>query len=143
MSISTSDILNHISAIHTYSLAAYLRWTAPYFAPEQQEERDTLDVIIADQERTVDKIGAIIIDMREVVIGGEFPLDYTSYHDLGFDYLLGKLIENETEIIEKVTKCVNALPEDSEFRAVAEEVLGNDKAHLQMLQELQDGAATS
>ena len=46
MSISTSDILNHISAIHTYSLAAYLRWTAPYFSPEQQEERDTLDVII-------------------------------------------------------------------------------------------------
>ena len=85
MSISTSDILNHISAIHTYSLAAYLRWTAPYFAPEQQEERETLDVIIADQERTVDKIGAMIIDMREVVIGGEFPLDYTSYHDLGFD----------------------------------------------------------
>ena len=70
-------------------------------------------------------------------------MDYTSYHDLGFDYLLGKLIENETEIIEKVTKCVNALPEDSEFRAVAEEVLGNDKAHLEMLQELQDGAATS
>lgn len=134
-SADTNEVLNFLCVIHNRSLPSYLRYAVPWNA-HQNNGKDSLDLIVADHDRTVDRVSEWIIENRGDVSPGEFPMTFTSLHDLSFDYLLDKMIGEQTKMISQIESCVARLMTAPMAKELAEEALGAAIGHLQTLEEL-------
>lgn len=131
---NTIALLNRLAICHTRSLATYLRFASPWFRNANQDCIATLHQMVASQIEMADRIGELILKLKGEVVPGEFPIRYTALNDLSIDYLMPRIIESHTHDIEVIQECVAGLKEP-EARALAEEALGEAKAHLDALQE--------
>lgn len=129
-------ILNRLLVLHHRSLPAYLGWAQPWRKPGQQRAHETLQQIVQDQARTVDRLGSMILQGRGELEYGEFPIQFTGLNDLSFDYLLGRMITHQREMIAEINDLVSQLACDPLAQALAQECLGQAKAHLESLEEL-------
>ena len=83
-----------------------------------------------------DRIGELLWESGRPVEFGEFPLAYTALHDLSCDYLLGRLIEQQSRTVAEIQGCVEALRLMPLAQTLAQEALGEAKGHLDSLREL-------
>jgi hypothetical protein len=134
---STLRALNRLLAIHQRSLAMYLGYASPTWHRGDEEARRTLEQIVADHEATVERLGEMIMEAGGVVAPSAFPTVFTGYHDLSFEFLLVKLLEYQRRHVAIIEGYVQQLATAPAAKAAAEEALGQAKAHLEMLQELQ------
>lgn len=135
--VDTIDILNRLAVVHHRSLAMYLTYAQPAWKRGDEKAKQTLSLIAADERATVDRLSVMIADGDRSARYGAFPMEYTGYHDLSFDFLLGKLIENQQDKILQIEEAVDALSLAPMAKLAAQEALGAAKGHLQSLQELQ------
>jgi hypothetical protein len=140
---SIISALNRLLVVHNRSLARYLSYASPTWYLGDELARDTLQAISNDQQATADRAGQRIMDVGGVVEYGSFPIAYTGYHDLSFDFLLNKLIEDQRRNIAAIEKCVPQLSADPLSKALAEESLGAAKGHLESLLEIEQRASVS
>jgi hypothetical protein len=134
---STTDILNRLLVLHVRSLAMYLGYAPPYHLFQNEKAKTVLDQIVEDQKRTVDRLGTLILESNAAVDYGEFPMSFTSLHDLSLPYLLKILIERQQKTITASERLANALSMAPYAQAAAREAVGEAKGHLENLQELQ------
>jgi hypothetical protein len=132
----TIDILNRLYTVHNRSLPIYLRDAAPWTRAGDEAAAQTLSHIIEDHEQTLERLGSMILDRDGAVEHGRFPMEFTGWHDLSFDFLLSRLMERQRRDIRTIEACVRELDHDLEAKVVAEEILGQAKAHLDSLVEL-------
>ncbi len=133
--LSTADILNRLLILHSRSLAAYLNYARPWAIQAHPKTLAVLEQMVADQQNTVDRLAALIME-TSAVDPGEFPIAFTGWHDLSVEWLVNKLIERQQKtilLIEKLTAQLSLAPY---AQAVAKEVLGQAKGHLENLQEV-------
>jgi hypothetical protein len=140
-STETNVVLNRILILHNRSLPVYLSYATPWMGPDGESARETLDLIVDGHRSMVDRIGKMILDAGGSVATGEFPLRYTSYHDLSFAFLRRKMIEYQEEMIRTIGQCAEQLRTAPTAQAVALEAMGEAKAHLQSLRELAERPA--
>ena len=140
---TTNEILNEVLRLHSRSLANYLGDASPWFRGGHDKATQTLAQIVDDQRETVERLGEMILANGGVVYSGEFPMTFTSLHDLSFDYLLGKLIEAQRQLVVRLEGCVDRLRLVPLAKATVEEALGMAKGHLQSLEELAAEQLTS
>ncbi|QDU28476.1 hypothetical protein ETAA8_35770 [Anatilimnocola aggregata] len=140
---STYEILNDLLTMHSKSLAMYLSYAKPWALAAHPKARAVLEHMVEDQARTVDRLAAIILESGPVD-NGEFPIFFTGWHDLSVDFLVGKLIERQKRSIAVINNMIGKLAFAPYAQAVAKEVLGEAKGHLENLQEVAtDLAATA
>jgi hypothetical protein len=139
--MSSVDLLNRLLAVHGRSLPIYLADAEPWVGRGGSEAVEVLQAIAADQQRTVDRIGELIVDEGGRLNLGGFPMKFTSYHDLSIDFMVTKLIEWQRADVHKIEAVVAETENGSTIRAIAEEALGAAKGHLQSLQELDANGA--
>jgi hypothetical protein len=132
----TIDALNRLYVLHNRSLPLYLRDAGPWEREGDERAKETLAHIIEDHLASVDRLGAMILDRDGAVEHGRFPMEFTGWHDLSFDFILRRLIDVQRLAIGAIESCVRQLDHDPEAKAVAEEILGQAKGHLESLQEL-------
>ena len=130
------NVLNHLLAIHNRSLPVYLRSAPPYAGRNGQQALELLDSIADAHFAMVDRIGAMIIELHGVIRYGEFPHRFADWHDLSLDFILNKLIELQQLDVARIDKCVQWLDGAPRAKALAQEALGEAKAHLESLEEL-------
>lgn len=135
-SSSTIDVLNRLYGLHLRSLPMYLRDATPWTHNGDSKGQETLSHIVADHENTAARLGSMILDRDGVIDPGKFPMEFTGWNDLSFGFLLQRLIELQGRAIRVIESCVRQLHHDPHAKAVAEEILGEAKGHLQSLQEL-------
>src|SRR5688500_13819360 len=135
---STVEILNRLLALHTRSLAMYLSYAQPSWHRGDEAARETLQSIVEDQRAFAERIGEMIVEIGVINEGG-FPMFFTAYHDLSFDFLLQKMIEFQKRDIGVIEQIIGQLLLVPMAKALAEESLGAAKAHLEALQELKQG----
>jgi len=140
--VDTIDVLNRLAVLHHRSLAMYMSYAQPAWKRGDEKAKQTLALIAADEQATVDRLSQMISDANRNVRNGAFPMEYTGYHDLSFDFLLGKLIENQQDKILQIEEAVALLALSPMAKMAAEEALGAAKGHLQSLQELQPNLAS-
>lgn len=128
--------LNRLVAIHNRSLARYLASARPWTRPGDEAAMTVLRLMAADQLKTVDRLAGLILELGGRVQMGEFPMDFTSLHDLNVDYLLQRVVAGHKRDIAAIEECVDELRLAPLARALAEESLGAAKGHLDSLQEL-------
>jgi hypothetical protein len=137
---STTDLLNRVLVVHHRSLPMYLIDASPWMRRGEKRERETLQQIARDHRQVVDRIGALVLDYNGQVELGEYPLAFTAYNDVAFDWLLPVLIERQQKMIQYLQQIANLLGLAPAAKAVVEETVGMAKAHLEMLQDLQQPA---
>src|SRR5688572_30693205 len=98
---STTEILNRLLVLHERSLPMYLSYAPPagLARSANAKAKAVLDQIVADQKRTIDRLATIILESNGVIEHGEFPMSFTSLHDLSLDYLLKLMIERQERTI--------------------------------------------
>jgi hypothetical protein len=134
---STTEILNRLLVLHVRSLPMYLRYAPPYELYASERARDVLGQIADDHQRTVDRLGTLILDGGGTVDYGEFPMSFTSLHDLSLRYLVKLLIERQEKLIVACQKLAEQLNMAPYAQAAARESVGEAKGHLDNLRELQ------
>jgi hypothetical protein len=138
---STIDALNRLLALHDKSLPMYLSYAAPWTIGGDAAAQEVLGHIVADQKLMVDRIGRQIVDEGGVVSHGRFPLVYTAWHDLTFDFLVKQMIARQKKDITAIQGCIAQLNGAPPAKALAEEALGAAKGHLESLEELAHAGA--
>src|SRR5262245_45591182 len=134
---STTDILNRLLVLHERSLPVYLSYAPPYQLAANPRAQQVLDQIVADQKRTIDRLAKIVLDSNGTVDYGEFPMSFTSLHDLSLKYLQKLLIERQEKFIAACERLADQLSLAPYAQAAAREAVGEAKGHLQNLKELQ------
>jgi hypothetical protein len=133
---STNEILNNVLGVHNRSLAKYLRDAAPWLRPGEGRVHDVLEQLAHDHDYVVDRIGRLIEEMNGVWDLGEYPMVFTAYHDVAFDWILHVLIDRQQKMIAYLQHCVEQLNLAPMAKALVEETVGMAKGHLELLEEL-------
>jgi hypothetical protein len=134
---STIDVLNRLLVLHERSLPMYLSYAPPNRLENHPQAKAVLDQIVEDQRRTIDRLATIVLDSGGTVDYGEFPMAFTSLHDLSLEYLLKLLVERQTKFVAACDNLANLLGAAPFAQAAAREALGEAKGHLENLKELQ------
>jgi hypothetical protein len=133
---STTEVLNRILVLHARSLAMYLGYAPPAGIARQPEAKAVLEQMVEDHQRTVDRLATMILDNGGTIDHGEFPMSFTSLHDLSFDYLLNLLMERQEKTIAACQRLADMLDLAPFAQATAREIVGEAKGHLENLEEL-------
>jgi len=133
---STNDILNRLLILHSRSLPMYLSYAQPFEVEQHPRFKVVLDSIVASQRAMTDRLATFILENHGTINSGEFPMTFTGYHDLTVDYLRKLVVERQRKEIAQIEKCVELLKLSPFAQALAQECLGEAKAHLRSLEEL-------
>ena len=138
---STTDVLNRLLVLHERSLPMYLSYAPPNRLADHPRAKVVLDQIVEDQKRTIDRLATMVLDNGGLVDSGEFPMSFTSLHDLSLEYLLKLLIERQEKMVAVCDKLASQLNLAPFAQAAAREAVGEAKGHLDNLRELQAALA--
>jgi bacterioferritin (cytochrome b1) len=126
-------VLNRLLALQQYSLANYLLYANPWVPPGGERLLEAIRQIAANHQVQACRIGRLIVNRRGAIGPGHFPMRFTAYNDLALDYLAQRLLEQERELIDEVSRGVARLDDDPEARRLAEDVLASEERHFKML----------
>lgn len=127
--------LNRLMGNQCYSLVDYLNEAPPWTHPGNEALVEAARGIVADHEHYAQRLAEAIEDRDGCLASGSFPMTFLSLNDLALDYLLVRLIENQRSNIQAAEQCVAELVEDPQAWSLAGEVLGSERAHLDILKE--------
>src|SRR5262245_57228271 len=99
MNPSTNEILNRLLVLHERSLPVYLSYAPPEHLNKAPAIAQVLRHMADDHLRTVDRLGTLILENHGEVDHGEFPMSFTSLHDLSPEYLLKITTERQQKVI--------------------------------------------
>jgi len=133
---STTDVLNQLLALHCRSFPMYLAYARPWTHAEDQRAVETIQHIVADQRTMVVRIGTALLRDEVPPETGQFPMQFTTLHDLSLDFLVQEAIRHQQADIASIESCVEELRRAPAAGALAEEALGLAKGHLQAMAEL-------
>src|SRR4051794_15128100 len=98
-SVSTTDVLNRLLVLHERSLPVYLSYAPPDYLNTHPKIAQVLRQMADDHLRTVDRLGTLILESHGQLDHGEFPMSFTSLHDLSAEYLLKLNTERQKKVI--------------------------------------------
>lgn len=142
---ATIATLNRLLQLHSCSLVVYLAECSPWTSPASLSKAAVIREIAESQRDMIDRIADCIMDLDGATNLGEFPLHFTRFNDLSFDYLLGELVTRQRQAVQAISTCVAELQDAPEVAlAVAEEAHGAALGYLDRLVEVSQvsGAAT-
>ena len=140
---NTIEVLNRLVVIHHRSLGMYLGYAPPTWHRDDQQAKEELGRIVADQKDLIDRIGEMVVGNHGAVFYGSYPMEFTGYHDLSFEFLLEKLLDHQRDDIAAIETCVSLLEgSPAPARSIAQEALGMAKGHLESFEELKRSAVS-
>lgn len=128
--------LNRLLTIVYRAFPMYLIDACPWIHDGDARAKQLLDHIVEDYRMYSQRISNLLMQRRALSGYGDFPMAFTDTHDLSLDYLLSELAYYQKQDLAAIGQCVADLAGDPEGRALAEEVLGNARGHLESLEEL-------
>ncbi|MEN6405877.1 MAG: hypothetical protein ABFC77_05330 [Thermoguttaceae bacterium] len=132
-SLQTTEALNDLLAILGSSLPVYLSDAHPWITPEAVELHTALDHLVADQRRYAQRLTDAILRRGGRPDRGRFPPQWTAKNDLSLKFLRQELIAQQEQDLSAIQRCVDRLEAHPALHAMAEEILGNARGHLDVL----------
>jgi hypothetical protein len=93
------------------------------------------------QQEIVDRAGELVVEQGGFVDYGAYPMTFTGYHDLSFEYLLGQLLAAQDQAVSEIEECVARSSDTPRVHELAQEALGMAKGHRASLEELKGTSA--
>ena len=132
----TCAILNRLLEVVHRSLPMYFADVPSWTGLGAEPALETLSEIVRDQKSLSQQLATLILDSHCRVEVGEYPMEFTGLHDCALDYLIGRMIEYQKRDIRLIERYVEELGPDARAKALADEVLGTARGHLESLEEL-------
>lgn len=132
---STVDILNDLIVMLGSSLPSYLADASPWVPAGGERSLATLRDVAEQQRAAVDRLSVLVTDENGIPESGEFPLSFTRFNDLSLDYLVRESLRRQEHIVDALEAASLRLAFTPDAKKVVEEVLGEAKAHLDMLRD--------
>jgi hypothetical protein len=134
-SLKAIYVLNELLRTLCGSLTAYLADARPWTQSDDRQLRAALDHLVADQQRYARRVSEAITAQGGRPEPGRFPMNFTAKHDLSLEYLLSEVIEGQKRDVSAIEHCAAQLEDIALLHSLAEEILGNARGHLEVLQE--------
>jgi hypothetical protein len=128
-------VLNELLRVVCRSLPAYLADARPWAPSDERQLRASLERLAADQQHYARRVEEAIGEYGGRPDPGRFPASFTAKNDLSLEYLRQEVINRQAEDIAAIECCAAELSDIAPLRALAEEILGNAKGHLDILTE--------
>jgi hypothetical protein len=129
-------VLNRLLGLLCRSLPTYLADVKTLGHPEGEPIRTALHRLVADQQMYARRVADAITQCGGQPNSGRFPTEFAAKNDLSIEFLLREIVACHDRDVVAVKQCVDQLEGTSILHALAEEILGNAKGHLDILQEL-------
>jgi hypothetical protein len=129
-------VLNRLLGLLCRSLPAYLADVKTLGHPEGERVRTALNRLVADQQMYARRVADAIARCGGRPDPGRFPTEFAAKNDLSLDFLLREIVACQNYDVASIAQCAGQLESESALHALAEEVLGNAKGHLDILLEL-------
>jgi hypothetical protein len=139
----SNQVLNQVLIALHRSLPLYLGYADPWVAYGSEEPRRVLNRIVAEKEEYVARLTRFLDSRRYTIDFGEFPMEFTSLHDVSLGFLLNQLIEYQRGEVQLIETALGRLAGDAGGRALVEETLAGSRRHLQSLEGLNRQPATA
>ncbi len=137
-SSETLPAIIRLLQILSCSLAQYVAQARPWASPEQEKALRAVNDLAADQRHYAKRTAELLAVRGARPDRGTFPLEWMSLNDAGLSFAMPRVLEHHRRDIAAIERIVELLNTDREARDLALEVLGNAKAHAELL-----GAASS
>jgi len=131
-----SDVLNGLlvrlyRSLLQYGVECCSAWTSDAQAHEQQ----ALEEMAARQRESVGQLVELLTARGLAIDFGNFA-DYSELHYVSLKFLLGKLIDDQQQVIAALEAGLAALGNDSEAAWLVREVLAVEKMNLSRLRDM-------
>ncbi|HEY2251322.1 MAG TPA: hypothetical protein VGH74_09690 [Planctomycetaceae bacterium] len=141
---NSSDVLNRVLARLNRSLLQYAvdcwPWSsATDTAAVETPEQKSVEQMTLRQQQFVARLVDLIMVRDDTVDLGSFP-DNSELHYVSLEYLLGKLIKDEQELVAALQSALSALESDVEARTLVAEILAAEHENIERLRELSNSA---
>jgi hypothetical protein len=134
--LETTAVLNRLLGLLCRSLPAYLADVKTLGRPEGQTTRTALNRLVADQRMYARRVAEAIAELGGQPNPGRVPTEFAAKNDLSIEFLLQEIVTCHDRDVVAIGQCVCQLEGVSALHALAEEVLGNAKGHLDILLEM-------
>jgi hypothetical protein len=132
----TIEVLNELLRILCRSLPAYLADAKPWGQSADRQFRTALDQLVADQQRYARRVSEAITERGGRPDPGRFPTEFTAKHDLALEFLRREMIRGQEQDVVAIQRCAAEFEGTASLHSLAEEILGNAKGHLDILEEM-------
>jgi hypothetical protein len=136
-------LLNELLRLLCRSLPAYLAEARPWAHCEDQRLHVSLERLAADQRRYAERVAHAITELGSRPNSGHFPKGYAAKNDLALEFLRAEVIQQQEKDIAMIQRCAAGLEATASLHALAEEILGNARAHLEILKEMANKEMTN
>ena len=117
-------------------MPAYLADARPWAQADRRPIRAALDRLVADQQLYAQRVAEAIEKRLGRHNPGPFPPEFAAKNDLSLDFLLREVIDYQERDVRSIEHCAAQFEGEPALHALAEEILGNAKGHLDILREL-------
>ncbi|QGJ70549.1 Hypothetical protein PBC10988_22460 [Planctomycetales bacterium 10988] len=131
------DRLNELLRLQYCSLPRFLQYVSPWTGASQVGLQEIVSQTAIDHTELCHRIAEAILEKGGSPLPGEFSPDFTDLHFLSLEYLLKELLFYTRQDIETLTQFVESWQSTPLAQTLAEEALGAEKAHLDLLEEYQ------
>jgi hypothetical protein len=129
-------VLNRLLGLLCRSLPAYLADIKTLGRPEGDKVRIALNRLVADQQMYALRVADAIAERGQRPNPGRFPSEFMAKNDLSLEFLFQEIVAGQDRDVLSISQCVAQLEGTSDLHALAEEILGNAKGHLDILLEM-------
>ena len=128
--------LNRLLGLLCRSLPAYLADAKPWTGFGRGQVQAALDRLVADQQRYARRVAEAITQLGGRPDPGRFPAAFAAKNDLALDFLLQEVLDCQEQDVALIAHYAAQLEGMPALHALAEEILGNAKGHLDVLKEM-------
>lgn len=117
------------------SLLQYTVECWPWSDPEAQAEQDLITQLAVGQRDVVGRMAELLDRRQQTVDFGTYP-DWSELHFVSLDFLLGKLIDDEQQLVAAIERAEPAIKPDPQASTLVFELLHGERQILAKLREL-------
>jgi len=128
--------LNRLLRTLCRSLPMYLADAKPWVRSEDKELQAALNHLVADRQMYAKRLAEAIESNGGRPEPGRFSTEFTAKNDLSLEFLLIELIDGQDQDVAAIEHYAAQLAGDPALHALAEEILGNARGHLDILVEI-------
>jgi hypothetical protein len=128
------DLLHEVLRMLCRGLPQYLVEAKPWRREEDTVFLAGLRNLITDQRHYATRVADAVSERGGWPEPGPFPLEYASINDLALDFLKKRILDQLREDHDALIGIAKQLADHAELHALVEEIVGNYRGHLELLE---------
>jgi hypothetical protein len=131
-----ASVLNRLLRTLCRSLGMYVEEIKPWSLAADEPVWVAIGRLAADSRMYARRVAEAIIEHGGQPDPGAYPLQFATLNDLGMEFFLRQIVVHLQRDQQVVCECVAELAQAADVRALAEEVHGNLRGHIELLEAL-------